>query len=119
MASIFKRRNKYSVVYTYTDEKGEKRQKWETFQTNAEAKKRKQQVEYEQETGEFIVPTARTLKDLMEEYFAIYGVNNWSISTYEAKKGVYYHYIEPVIGDMKLDDISRGYWTIIIKACLK
>ena len=106
MASIFKRRNKYSVVYTYTDEKGEKRQKWETFHTHAEAKKRKKQVEHEQDTGEFIVPSAKTLKELMEEYFSIYGVNNWAISTYEAKRGVYYHYIEPIIGDMKLDDIS-------------
>lgn len=46
MASIVKRKKKYSVVYTYTDENGNKRQKWETFETNAEAKKRKLQVEY-------------------------------------------------------------------------
>ena len=51
MASIVKRKKKYSVVYTYTDENGNKRQKWETFETNAEAKKRKLQVEYEQESG--------------------------------------------------------------------
>lgn len=38
MASIVKRKNKFSVVYTYTDDKGDKRQKWETFATNAEAK---------------------------------------------------------------------------------
>ena len=37
MASIVKRKNRYSVVYTYTDENGVKRQKWETFATNAEA----------------------------------------------------------------------------------
>ena len=55
MASIVKRKKKYSVVYTYTDENGNKRQKWETFETNAEAKKRKLQVEYEQESGTFIV----------------------------------------------------------------
>lgn len=51
MASIVKRKKKYSVVYTYTDENGNKRQKWETFETNAEAKKRKLQVEYEQESA--------------------------------------------------------------------
>ena len=53
MASIVKRKKKYSVVYTYTDENGNKRQKWETFETNSEAKKRKLQVEYEQESGTF------------------------------------------------------------------
>ena len=46
MASIVKRRNRYSVVYNITDENGVKRQKWETFATNADAKKRKAQIEY-------------------------------------------------------------------------
>ena len=44
MASIVKRKSKYSVVYFYQDENGNRRQKWETFNTNAEAKKRKKQV---------------------------------------------------------------------------
>ena len=35
MATIVKRKKRYSVVYVYTDENGEKRQKWETFTTNA------------------------------------------------------------------------------------
>ncbi len=30
MATIIKRKKKYSVVYYYEDEKGEKRQKWQT-----------------------------------------------------------------------------------------
>ena len=51
MASIVKRKKKYSVVYTYVDESGKKRQKWETFDTSTEAKKRKNQIEYEQETA--------------------------------------------------------------------
>ena len=60
MASIVKRKKKFSVVYTYTDEKGVKRQRWETFNTNAEAKKRKTQVEFQQNTGTFIPPVAKT-----------------------------------------------------------
>ena len=66
MASIVKRKKKYSVVYTYTDENGNKRQKWETFETNSEAKKRKLQVEYEQESGTFIPPSAKTVNDLLD-----------------------------------------------------
>ena len=53
MASIVKRKSKYSVVYDYTDENGKRRQRWETFSTNAEAKKRKKQIEYEQDSGTF------------------------------------------------------------------
>ena len=45
MATIIKRKKKYSVVYYYDDEKGVKRQKWETYNTYAEANKRKIEVE--------------------------------------------------------------------------
>lgn len=106
MASIVKRKNRFSVVYSYTDESGAKRQKWETFATNAEAKKRKVQVEFEQETGSFIAPTAKTVSDLLEEYTAIYGVSTWAMSTYEARRSLIFNYITPLIGDMKLEDVS-------------
>lgn len=106
MASIVKRKKKYSVVYTYTDEVGNKRQKWETFDTNAEAKKRKLQVEYEQEAGTFIPPSAKTVNDLLEEYMSIYGVNTWAMSTYESRKSLISNYVRPLIGDMKLEDVT-------------
>lgn len=41
MASIIKRKKAYSVVYSYTDENGEIKQKWETWHTHKEALKRK------------------------------------------------------------------------------
>jgi len=106
MASIVKRRNRYSVVYTYTDETGATKQKWETFLTNAEAKKRKLQVEFEQSSNTLIAPNAKTVNDLLEEYTTIYGVNKWAMSTYEARRGLMFNYIAPIIGDMKLDDIN-------------
>lgn len=106
MASIVKRKKKFSVVYTYTDENGVKRQRWETFNTNAEAKKRKTQVEFQQNTGTFIPPVAKTLSELLEEYMSIYGVSTWAMSTYEGRKSLINHYINPIIGDMKLEDIT-------------
>lgn len=106
MASIVKRKNRYAVVYSYTDDKGNKRQKWETFDTNAEARKRKSQVEFEQQNGTFIIPSARTVQELLEEYTSIYGVNNWALSTYSSKRGLMRNYIYPLIGDMKLDEIN-------------
>jgi len=106
MASIVKRKNRFSVVYTFEDENGVKRQKWETFATNAEAKKRKIQIEYEQETGNFIIPSAKTVSDLLEEYTAIYGVNTWAMSTYEARRSLIFNYINPMLGDLKLEDVT-------------
>lgn len=37
MASIIKRKKAYSVVYSYTDERGETKQKWETCYSHKEA----------------------------------------------------------------------------------
>ena len=106
MASIVKRKNKYSVVYRYTDEHGNDKQKWETFDTQAAAKKRKVEIEFAQQNNTFIVPTATTVADLLEEYTSVYGVNHWAMSTYNSKKGLMYNYIIPLIGDVKLCDVS-------------
>ena len=106
MASIVKRKSKYSVVYTCRDENGVKRQRWETFASNAEAKKRKAQIEYQQSTGTFIAPTAKTIRELLEEYIAIYGINAWALSTYESRRGLIDNYINPIIGDMKLEQAT-------------
>lgn len=106
MASIIKRKSKYSVVYSVTDENGEKRQKWETFDSATAAKKRKAEVEHQQNTKTFIAPTALTLSDLLDQYVTIYGVNTWAPSTYEGHKSLIDNYIRPLIGDMKLDDIN-------------
>ena len=38
MASIIPRRNRFCVVYPYTDAHGKKRQKWETFLTMEDAR---------------------------------------------------------------------------------
>ena len=46
MASIKERNGKYCVIYTYTDENGNKKQKWETYKTKAKAKQRKKEIEY-------------------------------------------------------------------------
>lgn len=58
--------------------------------TNADAKKRKTQIEFEQQSGTFIIPNATTVADLLEEYCSVYGVNNWAMSTYRSKKGLMY-----------------------------
>ena len=119
MASIVKRKNRYSVVYTYKDEDGNQHQKWETFDTNADAKKRKTQIEFEQQSGTFIIPNATTVADLLEEYCSVYGVNNWAMSTYRSKKGLMYNYIIPLIGDVKLDELTPRLMDKFYQSLLK
>ncbi|WP_443711082.1 tyrosine-type recombinase/integrase [Ruminococcus sp.] len=106
MASIIKRKNSYCVVYRYTDEKGKSHQRWESFPTNAEARKRKNQIEYEQDNNVFTVPEARTVRELLVDYMEIYGVNKWAMSTYDAKNSLINNYINPIIGDIPLSDLN-------------
>ena len=67
---------------------------------------RKLQVEYEQEKGTFIPPSAKTVNDLLDEYMSICGVNTWAMLTYESRKSLMSNYVRPIIGDMKLEDVT-------------
>ena len=106
MASIFKRKTKYSVVYSYIDETGAKKQRWETFGSLKEAKKRKAEVEFQQSTNTFTPPSIKTVADLMRDFVDLYGVNSWAISTFESKRGLIDNYILPFLGDMRLDEVT-------------
>ena len=106
MASIVRRKNSFCVVYSYEDDSGNLRQKWESFKSIGDAKKRKREVEYKQCQNTFIVPRCTTLDDLLNEYVALYGKNSWSLSTYTSNTGLIKNYIHPVIGQMKIQDIT-------------
>ncbi len=106
MASIVKRRSKYSVVYKYEDEKGREKQRWETFDTLNEARIRKAEVEYQQNHNTFLAPTAKTVEELLKEYVEVYGLNSWAMSTYESRRSLIKNYINPIIGKMRLEDVT-------------
>lgn len=66
MASIQKRKDKYNVVYYYTDKYGKQKQKWESFRTLREARKRKAEVELQQANRTFIAPSTTTLNEFCQ-----------------------------------------------------
>ena len=119
MASIVKRNNRYCVVYTYKHTNGTLKQKWETFTDLADAKNRKKEVEYKESVGTFVVPQCKTLNDLLPEYVALYGKSKWALSTYQANTALISNYIEPLIGSMKLQDLTtrviEGYYQRLLK----
>ena len=106
MASIVKRNSRYNVVYLYTDAKGVRKQKWESYKTLAEAKTRQKEIEYKTQIGTFVIPQCNTLADLLKEYVALYGKTNWAMSTYASNEGLINNYILPYLGDMKVKDIT-------------
>lgn len=94
MASLVERNKRYYVVYSYEDEKGEKKQKWEGFTTRADAVRRKSEVEYRKEVGSVVIPQCETMNELLKEYIAMYGKSNWSLSTYSANVNMIKSYIQ-------------------------
>lgn len=127
MASITKRKSKFAVVYWYLDEKEIRKQKWETCETKKEAKARKAFIEFYQQTnGLVLVPLSEqyaherenakkelnnpdsdiTLREFLEIFVNIYGVSKWSANTFSSKQSSINNYINPIIGDWKLSEIT-------------
>lgn len=119
MASIKKRGNKFCVIYHYNDSEGKRRQKWETYDTKAEAKKRAKEIEYRAEMGIISVPKCKLLKELIEEYIVLYGKDKWALSTYEGNVGLIRNYIIPIIGDTKLSEINTRFMEKYYQTLLK
>ena len=109
MASIKERNGKFSVIYTYRDADGKRRQKWETYATKSEAVRRRHEVEYRMQEGTFSVPRCTYVRELMEEYISLYGKDKWSLSTFERNGALIRNYILPTIGNKKLDEINTRF----------
>ena len=106
MASIIKRKKAYSVVYSYTDENGESKQKWETWHTHKEALKRKAEIENQQNNGTFVIPNSQKICDYMYEFISLYGEKRWGVSTYDSNCGLIANYINPIIGDLRVQEVT-------------
>lgn len=119
MASITKRKSKYSVVYDYYDEEGVRHQKWETWGTYAEAKRRKAEIEHKQTNNTFVKPSIKTVSELLYDFMNLYGVNAWALSTYDSKKGLIDNYINPIIGKAKIKDITPRFMDEYYRKLLK
>ncbi len=106
MASITKRGKKYYVVYRYEDEAGKTQQKWEPFSTKKEAQKRKNEIEHEMDTGTFIRPSSMKIKDYLAEFVDMYGTRKWGLSMYASNMGLIRNYINPILGEMNVQDVD-------------
>ena len=115
MASIQKRNKKYCVVYYCKDTKGQRKQKWETYDTKAEAKTRKAEIELKARKGCIVVSDCKNLKDLLNEYVELYGKDKWALSTYDGNMSLMKNYILPIIGDTPLININTRYLELYYK----
>ena len=119
MASLVKRGKKYYIVYLYTTPQGEKKQRWESFQTLREARIRKKEVEYQKESKTLVVPDCRTMNELLDEYIELHGKTHWAMSTYDRNVGTINNYIRPVLGNKKVCDITTRHLETFYQKLLK
>ena len=112
--SIKKTGNRWQVTYRVS---GEATPRTETFKTEEEATIREMQIKLEKRNGTFFPPPriARgvirqhknvTVKELMEEYVALYGLKKWGNSFYATNTGMINNYINPYIGDRYVRHIT-------------
>lgn len=107
MATIVKRDNgSYSVVYRYVDENGKTKQKWESFSDHKTAKARKAEVENQQINNTFVVPKDETLKEFLKDFVDIYAPKKWGLSVYDSNTSLIDNYINPFIGNVKIQKIN-------------
>lgn len=106
MASIVERGKSFSVVYTTTIN-GQRKQKWETYYSLAEAEQRKELLELCTNTKtEVRRRREQTVENLLTQYVELYGVSRWSPSTYQANCSLIRRYLVLTIGMMRLEELS-------------
>ncbi len=106
MASIIKRKKNYSIVYNYVDENGETKQKWETRTSYQDALKRKAEIENQKHQGTFLPPSNQTISEFLLDFVSLYGEKKWGVSMYDSQNSLIANYINPIIGDMKVQDVT-------------
>ena len=77
------------------------------------------EIEYKKEMGSFVVRKCKTLDELITEYVALYGKENWALSTYEGNVSLINNYILPIIGDTKLSEINTRFIERYYQSLLK
>ena len=127
MASIINRKSNISVVYWYKDTSDERKQQWDTCITSKDAEIRKSFIEYYQkQNGMVLVPLVSQfakereqskveienpnadifLQDFLKIFVNLYGTAKWSVSTYSHKVASINNYVNPIIGNWKLSEIT-------------
>ena len=70
---------------------------------------RKEAIEYVRENNRRMDRSCITVNDLLQEYVELYGKARWSYSTYSENLSVLEHYVRPVIGLVKVEEITPRF----------
>ena len=75
----------FVVVYSYVDENGETKQKWETRSSYQDALKRKAEIESQKSSHSFLPPTNQNIAEFLSDFVSLYGEKRWACPCMTAK----------------------------------
>lgn len=81
----------------------------ETWHTNKDVMKRKAEVEngqHGQQSGVFCAPSNQTIEDFMYDFVTMYGESQWGVSTYDGNTGLIANYVNPIIGQLQIQEFN-------------
>ncbi len=106
MATIKKRKDKFVVIYDYITQNGERKQKWETYETKTAAEKRVKQIEYDKSRDNFIAPNDQTVAEFLAEWAPLQAKQRWQYKTYMGNMQMIEQHINPSIGRIVLQRLT-------------
>ena len=106
MATVRKRKDKYVVIYDYINEKGVRKQKWETCESKAEASRRAKEIEYEKLHASFVTPNNQTVAEFLAMWAPIQAQQRWQYKTYMSNMQMIEQHIIPMIGKIEVQKLS-------------
>ena len=57
-------------------------------------------------TGTFLPPSNQTIAEFLLDFVSLYGEKKWGVSMYDSQNSLIANYINPIIGDMKVQDVT-------------
>ena len=81
MATIVTRGNSVSVVYSYVDVFGKKRQKWVKVNPGEDPETKKLEIELELHTDTLLTPNTITVKEFMLKFAQLQASQKWAFNT--------------------------------------
>ena len=71
-----------------------------------EALKRKAEIESQKSSNSFLPPTNQNIAEFLSDFVSLYGEKRWGVSMYDSQNSLIANYINPIIGDMKVQDVT-------------
>ncbi|MBN2879622.1 MAG: site-specific integrase [Clostridia bacterium] len=110
MATIYNMKTKsgikYDVVFDYSDEEGNRKQKRKRFSSKNEATAYKHTIESDKAKDEFITPKDMTVYEMFTKWISVYKNTHWQHSQYMNVLGIVNNYINPNIGDKQIQELK-------------